>query len=396
MIPILPMVAVSSVWRGYFQGKQNMLPTAYSTTTETIVRIALTLLLTSLLVPFGLEAAAAGAMAGTAIGELAGLLVLLAHVRRDGKQARGANAESFTDKAAAPEGGRPPARSLLGIALPVTGSRLIGSLSYLLESILTTRSLIAAGLAASVATAQYGALQGMVMPLLLLPGALTYSLAVSLVPTLSEAAARRDAAGIQKRLHQSVRLAIVTGAPFIVVMGLLAHPICSLLYGDDSMAGMLRWLAPVGILLYMQAPLQAALQALDRPGTALLNTFVGAMVKLVLIVRLASQPELGMNGVIAAIAVNIGLVTLLHWISVARLTGFRMFPLDFLKVLSAMIVTGAAALWVWNLEGFPGGFLKLAAAAATATVVYLLLLVWLKLIDRFDVARIPVIGRLFR
>ncbi|MBB6729349.1 stage V sporulation protein B [Cohnella zeiphila] len=403
MIPILPMVAISSVWRGYFQGKQNMLPTAYSQTTESIVRIVLSLLLTSILVPYGLEIAAAGAVAGMAIGELAGLLILWVQVRKDVKSPKSRHAkrdepspDPSPESPAAANDRRRLSRTLLGIAMPVTGSRLIGSLSYLLESILTTRSLVAAGVAASLATAQYGALQGMVIPLLTLPGALTFSLAVSLVPALSEAAARGDRAGIQKRLHQSMRLAIVTGAPFIAMMGLLAHPICSLIYGDDSMAGMLRWLSVVGILLYMQAPLQAALQALDRPGTALLNSFVGAMIKLFLIVRLASRPDLGMDGVIIAIACNIALVTLLHWISVARLTGFRMLPLDFLKVLSAMIVTGAVALWIWNLENFAGGPLKLAAAAASATAVYLLLLIWLRLIDRFDVQRIPFIGRLFR
>ncbi|WP_084423452.1 putative polysaccharide biosynthesis protein [Cohnella thermotolerans] len=410
MIPVLPMVAVSSVWRGYFQGKQNMIPTAFSQTTETIVRIALTLTLTALLIPLGLEAAAAGAMAGMAVGELAGLLVLWLQIRResvdpaeaekageaDGKPPAAGKRDKGFASAAMKESNRQLSRGLLRIALPVTGSRLIGSLSYLFESILTSRSLVAAGLAASAATAQYGALQGMVMPLLLLPGALTYSLAVSLVPALSDAAARGDWAGIQKRLHQSMRLAIVTGAPFVALLGLLAQPICSLLYADDSMADMLRWLAPMAVFLYMQAPLQAALQALNRPGTALFNTFAGAIVKLVLIVQLASKPDLGINGAIVAIAVNMGLVTLLHWISVTRLTGFRLLPTDFLKVLSAVIVTGAVAVWIWNLEGVPGGAVKLMAASAAAIAVYLLLLVWLRLVDRFDAARIPVIGRWFR
>lgn len=400
MIPVLPLVAASSVWRGYFQGKQNMIPSAFSSTTESIVRIVLTLALTTLLVPFGLEAAAAGAMGGTALGELAGLLVLLIQVRRE-KFTPGRSGEEREENPERRRGqssrasSRSLSRGMLGIALPVTGSRLIGSLSYLFESILTTKSLVAAGVAVGVATAQYGALQGMVIPLLTLPGALTYSLAVSLVPALSDAAARGDWLGIQKRLHQSMRLAIVSGAPFVALLGLFAQPLCLLLYGDDSMAGMLRWLAPMAVFLYMQAPLQAALQALDRPGTALLNTFVGAIVKLVLIVQLASRPDWGIGGAIAAIAVNMGLVTLLHWISVARLTGFRLLPLDFLKVLSAVIITGAIALWVWN-SGLASSHLKLIAAALAGIAVYLLLLVWLRLIDRFDVERIPIIGRWFR
>ncbi|GJM75111.1 hypothetical protein HMSSN036_73270 [Paenibacillus macerans] len=101
----------------------------------------------------------------------------------------------------------------LRIAIPVTGGKLVGSLSYLLESITTAQSLAMAGISVAVATSQYGALQGMVIPLLLLPGALTSSLAVSLVPSLAEAQARGDMRSIQLRLHQSLRLALVTGAP---------------------------------------------------------------------------------------------------------------------------------------------------------------------------------------
>jgi stage V sporulation protein B len=394
MIPILPLAAVSSVWRGYFQGKHNMIPTAVSQTTETVVRIALTLLLASLLVPWGLEAAAGGAVLGMVTGELSGLLVLWLHLQREARPA-----ERGTGRLPA-AAGRPNRRSLargiMGIAVPVTGGRLIGSLSYLLESILTVRSLAAAGLAAGAATAQYGALQGMVIPLLLLPGALTYSLAVSLVPSLSEAAAREDWATIRKRIHQSIRLAVVTGAPFAVLMGLLAGPVCTLLYGDDSMAGMLRWLAPIALFLYMQAPLQAALQALDRPGTALFNTFAGAAVKLALIVQLASRPELGIQGAVIAIGVNMMLVTLLNWFSVARLTGFRMLPSDFVKIGTAMLITGAVAVWIWNAAGLPGDIPNLGLAAAAAVAVYLLLLFWMKLIDRHDASRIPLIGRWFR
>lgn len=391
MIPVLPMVAVSSVWRGYFQGKQNMIPSAISSTTETLVRIALTLALAALFVPYGLEAAAAGAMLGMVAGEAAGLLVLWRQAAVDRRQTDGQTPETSQQPS-----NRSVYRSLLAITLPVTGSRLIGSLSYLLESILTARSLAAAGLAAAAATAQYGALQGMVIPVLLLPGALTYSLAVSLVPSLSEAAAREDWQTIHKRLHQSMRLAVVTGAPFVVLMGLLAEPICMLLYGDDSMAGMLRWLAPIAVFLYMQAPLQAALQALNRPGTALFNTFAGAAVKLALIVQLATRPELGILGAVIAIGVNMILVTLLHWISVARLTGFRMDPLDFLKVTAAMVLVSAAALWVWNRGLLPSDSWNLAAASSAAILLYVALLIVMRLIDRHDAVRIPFIGRLFR
>jgi stage V sporulation protein B len=403
MLPMLPIVAVSSVWRGYFQGRHNMIPSAVSQTTETLVRIALTLVFAWLFLPWGLERAAAGAVLGMVAGEAVGFLVLWSWMRKErpgteGESGLEAEDGKTADDARSPASAGSPGivRRLLAIAAPVTGSRMIGSLSYLLESILTARSLAAAGVATAIATAQYGALQGMVVPLLTLPGALTYSLAVSLVPSLAESAARGDGATIRKRLHQSLRLAVAAGAPFAMLMGVLAEPLCMLLYGQDDIAGLLRLLAPLSIFLYMQPPLQAALQALDRPGVALLNSFAGAVVKLTLIVQLASNPRFGIMGAAMAMAINMAFVTLLHWVSVARLTGLRLHPLDFVKIGAAVTVTGAAALWIWNLDALSADLLNLAVAGGAAASLYVLLLVPLGLIDRHDAARLPLIGRLFR
>lgn len=75
--PIVPIIAVSSVLRGYFQGRQNMKPTAYSQVLEQVVRISLIAVFTAAFMPYGLEYAAAGAMISAGCGELASLLYML-------------------------------------------------------------------------------------------------------------------------------------------------------------------------------------------------------------------------------------------------------------------------------------------------------------------------------
>jgi stage V sporulation protein B len=390
MTPMLLIIAVSSVYRGYFQGKQNMLPSAISQITETVIRIIASLTFAYLLLPRGLEWASAGAMLGAVVGEIGGFTVLLWRYMRDKRES------GLAEKSTANTKATPALRRLLSLSIPVTGSRLVGSLSYLLESIFTARSLAAAGIATGIATAQYGALQGMIIPLLLLPTALTYSLSVSLVPSLSEAAAKGDRALIHKRLHQSMRLSLVFGAPFVVVMLLFAEPICRILYNNADIAPMLQLIAPIGLFIYLQGPLQAALQALDKPGTALVNTFFGAAVKLVLIVQLASDPKFGIYGALIAINVNIVLVTLLHAISVLRFIGFRMKLLDFVKVIAAMFIMGAAARFTMNQEPLSAEWINLIIACAASAIVYLLLMIWMKFIDRYDMIRIPLLRRWFK
>ncbi|WP_256205498.1 oligosaccharide flippase family protein [Calditerricola satsumensis] len=58
--PILPIVAVSSVLRGYFQGRQNMVPTAMSSIAEAAFRIVAVLGLAWTFQPYGVAYAAWG------------------------------------------------------------------------------------------------------------------------------------------------------------------------------------------------------------------------------------------------------------------------------------------------------------------------------------------------
>lgn len=410
MSPMIIIVSISSVYRGYFQGKQDMIPSAISSILETVARIIGVLWFSYLLLPMGIAYAAAGAMLGVVAGEAVGMGVLLWQYRRLQRRerldhskpgAQTASPDATTGAGAPPDAAAYPfgatLRRILRIAIPVTGSRLVGSLSYLLESITTARSLAIAGVGVAVATSQYGALQGMIIPLLLLPGALTSSLAVSLVPSLAEAQARGDVKTIHLRLHQSLRLALVTGAPFAAIMFVLADPICRLIYNDGTIGGMLKIMAPFALLLYIQTPLQATLQALDKPGRALVNTLIGAIIKISLIFYLASNPKLGIYGAIIAIIVNFIVVTVMHGYSVSRTLGYRLPYLDILKVGAAMLIMAATAdylykhLFVSSQMGW-----QFLMASLLSGLLYLALAGIMGLFNLQDLKRLPVFGKWFR
>ncbi|MEK4060271.1 MULTISPECIES: stage V sporulation protein B [Paenibacillus] len=403
MTPMISIVAVSSIYRGYFQGRQNMIPSALSSVLESVIRIIFMLWFSWLLLPKGIAFAAAGAMLGVTVGEIVGMLVLLWQyyyiLKKDKKDLPDpATAENDIPDPVIPEpsAGKQTSvlKRLLGIAVPVTAGRLVGSFSYLLESIITARSLALAGIATAAATAQYGSLQGMVIPLLLLPGVLSSSLAVSLVPSLSEAAARHDMATIHKRMHQALRLAMVTGAPFAAIMYILAVPLCTLMYGNADTAPMLRMMAPFALFLYVQAPLQAALQAMDRPGRALINTLVGAVIKILLILILASQPEYGIYGAIIAIIVNSIFVTLLHGFSVVKLIKLSIRVSDPLKTLTAVIIMAAGMSYIYTSVPIADAqWLQFLLSAACGMALYLGICLLSGLISVRDLDRVPFFKR---
>ncbi len=389
MSPMLVIIAVSSVYRGYFQGKQNMIPSAASSVAESLIRIFCVIWFSYLLLPKGLAFGAAGAMLGTMVGELAGMFVLLWQYSRHHDQPQ-ADTPAIVKGVSQP----PIFRPLMKLSIPVTASRLVGSFSYLLESIVLMRCLAFAGIATVVATSQYGALQGMIIPILLLPGALTTSLAVSLVPSLSEAAAQGNISTIHKRLHQAIRLSLVAGAPFAVIMYVLAEPLCMLLYKQTDIAAMLKVMAPFALFIYIQSPLQAALQALDRPGQALINTAVGAAIKIALIVLLASNPDYGIYGAVMAICINSAAVTIMHAHSVRRLLQFRIQLKDIGKTAVGMVIMAAGLTLSYQRLPFEEViWLQFVSSSALGMLLYLLIMTLCRMIRWKNLHRFPLLRR---
>src|SRR5699024_8081179 len=81
--PVIPIIAISSVIKGYFHGMQNMKPQSIAIIIEQIIRISVVYFLITLLLPYGIEFAATGAVISVVIGELASCLYLLYVFKRN-------------------------------------------------------------------------------------------------------------------------------------------------------------------------------------------------------------------------------------------------------------------------------------------------------------------------
>src|SRR5690625_3385367 len=115
--PVVPIIAVTSVLRGYFQGKQNMKPQSYALVIEQITRIVCVALMIKIFLPYGVEYAAAGAMASVIVGEIASLSFLIYTFKKE-KTIQIRN-KFFSYLKSTKE----TLNELFSIALPSTGSR---------------------------------------------------------------------------------------------------------------------------------------------------------------------------------------------------------------------------------------------------------------------------------
>lgn len=385
--PIVPIVALSSVMRGYFQGRQNMKPSAYSQVIEQVVRITLVAVLTKAFLPYGVEYAAAGAMISVVIGELASLLYMLFMFKTKKRIKVRRNFFGSLKK------GKSTFNELMAVALPTTGSRLIGSISFFFEPIVVSQSLAIAGVTTVIATKQYGELAGFAIPLLFLPTFITYSLSVSLVPAISEAAAGNQYKLIHHRLDQALRLALVSGGISCVILYVFAVPIMDLMYNAPTVATYIKIMAPFSIFLYFQGPLQAALQALNLAKAAMMNSLIGALVKISAVFVLASRPELGIMGAALAIVAGFMLVTLLHFATLVKTISFTIHVREFLKATVCILLSGWLAFFLYNNAFVQSSLLiKTLLSIMIVSIFYVITLMLLGLIKKEEMRRVPFFG----
>ncbi|WP_170007786.1 stage V sporulation protein B [Bacillus fonticola] len=388
--PVIPIIAVSSVIRGYFQGKQQMKPAALSQLLEQFVRICLIALLTQAFLPYGVEYAAAAAMVATVLGELVSLGYLLTmfklkkrfRVRKKFMHSIRSGKKTFSE--------------LMRVALPTTGGRMVGSLSWFFEPIVVANSLAIAGVTATMATKQYGELTGYAMPLLMLPSFITHALSTSLVPAISEAYALKQYKLVELRMQQSIRFSLVSGGIAVVIMMVLAGPLVQEMYNSQKGAVFIQVMAPFFLLYFFQGPLTAVLQALDLARAAMINSMIGAFVKLTVITLLASQPTFGIMGAALGIVVGFVLVTFLHFFTVLKHIQFTLHLRDFVKTIVTMALVGWLGKQTFTqLYPLLGNAGTLFITIIVMFVVYITIILRLKLIRHEELAKFPVIGKWF-
>ena len=311
-----------------------MKPAAFSQLIEQLVRIVFIAILTRIFLPYGIEFAAAAVMVATIIGEVMSLIYLLTMFKV--KKAFPLRKNFFKSLANT----RYVFKELLAIAVPTTGSRMIGSLSWFFEPIVVTQALALAGISTVLATKQYGSLTGLAMPLLLLPSFVTFALSTALVPAISEANSLKQYSEVERRIQQAIKFCILSGALPVVILYVLAVPLMEVLYHSTSGAIFIRMIAPFILLNYIQSPLQATLQALDLARAAMINSLIGAVVKLTVIFTLASKPEFGINGVAIGIIVGFVLVTFLHYATILKVIPLTFYARFYGKIFIVTIVTG--------------------------------------------------------
>lgn len=205
LLPVLSLNALYAVFRGYFWGNKRFLAYSLIELIEKIVSIVCGVLL---LLYAGSGIADTNKLAfALVLSYFASFTIASAHFIRTGGKLRSPKGELL-----------PLFRSSLPVTAMRTSSSLIGSLI----SVLFPMRLMTAGATAAQAMSCYGVVYGMVMPVLYIPSNLVGSIALVLVPELSECYYRKDKKALSGYITKAVNAALlIAGAliPFFIVCG---------------------------------------------------------------------------------------------------------------------------------------------------------------------------------
>lgn len=370
LAPSLFFVCIMSAFRGYFQGMQDMVPTAVSEVTEAIGKLVFGILLAYLLYPYGIQYAAAGAVLGVSLGTIMGALVL-SLIYRNRKRNGVYSVKEFMNEQKPLPRKREIIKKLIAIAVPITIGASVFSLTTLIDAYMVMGRLqTIAGIGERAASTLYGYFSSYVVPLFSFPPTLVVSLGISVVPALSAALKRRDEKQAGLTINSGLRIAALIAFPAAIGMCVLAGPILQLVYHVEDrltpeilsnvavaegllqmdivtiVTRLLNIMAIPIIFVSLVSVMNSILQAAGKTRVPVYTMVVGGVLKVIVNYILVATPSINILG--APIGTNICYFVILL-LDLAAIRKYIKVKIDFkgifLKPLAASLVMGVVAYY---------------------------------------------------
>ena len=303
----LPFISISSIIRGYFFGKENMIPHVVSNTFEQLLRIIIYMLILPIIIKYGEIFTINFIILTNIFSETFSILILYFFLPKKIK----INKEYIKPDIEV-------MKDILNISVPTTGSRVIGTIGYFFEPIILTTFLLKNGYSNNYITYEYGILTGYVMPLLLMPSFFSMAISQATIPVVSNGYANKNINYIKRKIIQSLSISFVIGLFFTIILMIIPDICMKLIYNTYEGVNYIRILSPFFLLLYIQGPLTSVMQALNKAKDAFNSTLIGIIIKIVLMIIL-SYMHIGIYTLIVPTIINIIYVTLFNIVKIKKI-----------------------------------------------------------------------------
>ena len=396
--PAIFFVAIISVFRGYFSGRDNLKATANSQTIEQIFKTIFTVLVVEIVAicsGVNTNLMAAGANLATTLATVGSFFYLYLYykARREDLSKDIVSSKNYETKSI-----WKTVKNILSVSVPMSLSAILTSINRNIDSTTVKRGL-QSFLTEGEALKQYGILSGKVDTLTSLPLSFNIAFATALVPAITKAKTTGDMKTATKRVSFSLLVTMLIGLPCMVGMMIFAQPILNLLFPNAPEGAFILQISSLAIIFtVLEQTVNGALQGLGKIMTPTIALLIGVSLKFILNLVLVPIPAIGTAGAAFATA-------LCH--AVAFFIGFNVLranmklDLTFSKFITKPVIAttfmGICSYAVYLiLTSINIGKLATIIAILVAVLIYGLAVIRLRIFTKEELLMIPYGQKLYK
>ncbi len=385
MAPSLFFVAVSSSFRGYFQGRENMFPTAISEIIEAFSKLVFGLLFAFLAIKWTGEyyIGSAGAISGVTLGTMFSFLFLVIYYKR---YMRGREMKSDGDTSASKD----ILVRLVKLAVPVTLGVSVFTLTSLIDTAMIMNQLSGIGYGEAERLSMYGYLNRAIT-LFNLPPTVIASIAVSVVPAISSAIAVNNNKSAHENVISALRITVLFAMPCAMGLSALASPILSYIYEDPNYYHLLTVMGIATLFVTVVQVSNAIIQAYSKPWIPVCNMMAGGVVKIVVNLILVSNPAINIYGAPIGTTLCYMTVVILNIIALKRISGVRFGFVSFIvkPAIIGAVTFLSSGITYYYVSSVMGNTLSLCVSIGVAVIFYLLFVLFIKALTKSEILLLP-------
>ena len=307
ILPLLPVVSLSGILKGYLFGIQRHISANVSQLFEEISRISFLILVFFNNPQMDAVSMARVAMLSISVGELfSALYMLFALGKKKRLVKRAPDLFHNLQKQHFDE--------VLQVSLPMTGSRLIGSLTYFLEPIVMVVGLTA--MEADAMVNAYGAMNGYILPIITMPSFLTITLSNFLLPSFTYHYTRHNDTQAKKLFSTILVCCFLVGIACSIACYFFSEQLLYLFYHTSKGSHLLKQMAWPFALYALQPVLSSMLHALSLSKQTVWDTLLGSLTRILCVAFLSFT----LKGSALTIGITAGMLvtTIMHAIRLMK------------------------------------------------------------------------------
>lgn len=380
LIPAPIFLGVITVYKGYYQGIQDLKMISLQQITDAIARVVLGLSAVYILVQFGQAMGAAGAAFGTLAGTLGGSCILWLYHKKKTRNTQNTLNKLHKNKLI---------KQMIRITIPIGIASIGATLMGNIDSLLIYNRLKNVGFSEEIVLELTGILAN-TSTLIQVPLVLGASLSLAVLPNVAYAKKQSDQL-MKERVRVSLIMYTAVALPAGVGLMMVGRPLYQLifdLYGQHVY--LVEIMSISSIFTIINLGLVTILQAINKEKVPVKHMYIGVVIKSILCALLLSIEFIHIHGAVISTAVAYLIILILNLRAILKV-GIK---IDYKYTLVIPLFSTAIMMLVVHFTMSLGNSMIFTLlAVGLGALVYGVLMILLKVVS---IRSIPILRKLFK